>query len=150
MPPKSEPVVISVAARASTITKVADVAGQALGKWEPIPTQRPLVNSQLIQLPALERANEVLRYNLARLNHWLSPGGFLREWLRHCLNLTVLVAIPILLLTPVLTLILTSAVTWSAAIAEVFHNLALAAQWIATALLWIGGIVLALRLMTRR
>lgn len=47
--------------------------------WDPRPVPRPRVDPELRYMPAIARASESIRYNLACLEHWVSPGGELRE-----------------------------------------------------------------------
>ena len=58
--------------------------------------------------------------------------------------------IPALLLTPVVTLILTTAVTWSARMAEIARNLAIIPAWLGTGLIGFTTILFLLRLLFGR
>lgn len=98
----------------------------------------------------MERAGEVMRYSIRRAEYWLSPRGTLREWLRLNLKLALFLGIPAVLLTPIITLVLTSAVTWSGILAEIARNLVLIPAWLGTALLIITGIGFLWRLIFGR
>jgi hypothetical protein len=47
----------------------------------------PGIDPELTRLGAIERTAETLRYSALRAEHWLSPTGLLREWLRRILRL---------------------------------------------------------------
>ena len=98
----------------------------------------------------LTRVGEVIRYAVLRTEFWLSPRGTMREWLRFNLKLALLLGMPALLLTPFITMLLTSAVEWSAKLAEIAKNLAVIPAWIVTALLLLAGIGVLKRLMFGR
>jgi len=105
-----------------------------------MPIQTPAVNPELEQLGPVERAGEVVRYSIQRAEHWLSPGGMLREWLRFNLKLALFLGIPTVVLTPIITLLLTTAVTWSGILADIARNLVLIPAWLGAALLIIASI----------
>ena len=80
---------------------------------QPVPLARPQIASDLIRLSALERSAEVVRYAGCRFEYWLSPRGELRAWFRLNLLLALLLAVPTILVAPVVTLFLSAVVTWS-------------------------------------
>jgi len=114
----------------------------------PLPT--PRVDSQLTQLNVPERAAEVCRYSILRMEYWLSPGGLLREVLRRTLLLTLLLGIPTLLLTPIITVLISCAATWSALLLEIVHNVAMAFEWAIKAVLYLAGLTLLLQFLARK
>jgi len=79
----------------------------------PVPLEPPQINPDLTGLSALERSAEVLRYSACRLEYWLSPRGELRAWLKLNLLLALLLAVPAVLVGPVLTYCFWTAATWS-------------------------------------
>jgi len=99
------------------------------------PIAPPIIDPDLERLAPIERAGEVLRYTLCRAEYWLSPGGLLREWLRFNLRLALWLGIPALVLTPVITVLLTTAVTWSGILVEIAKKLVLLPAWLGAALL---------------
>ena len=117
-----------------------EFAGRCL---QPVEIAAPTVDPRLRQMHPLARGGEVIRYSLLRTEYWLSPRGTLREWLRFNLKLA-------LLLTPFITILLTSAVEWSAKLAEIARNLAVIPAWLGTGLLILSGIGVLKRLMFGR
>jgi hypothetical protein len=67
----------------------------------------PRVDPELETLSAPERAAEVLRYCLLRVEHYIAPDGSLRRWLRRVLRVGAYIAIPALVLLPLALLVLT-------------------------------------------
>lgn len=61
---------------------------------------RPMVDPELLELPPIERAPEVLRYSGLLLEYHVSPSGALRRVLRSILLLTILAvaALPVVLI----------------------------------------------------
>ena len=116
----------------------------------PVALERPVVDPELEQLNPIERAGEVLRYSVLRVEYWLSRRGTLREWIRLTFVLAIFAGIPAVVLAPVITGVLTSAVTWSAILADIARNLAMVPAWVGTALLALSGIALLRRLMFGR
>lgn len=89
-----------------------------LRHWQPTSLPEPRVDPGLANFTALERSAEVFRYAFCRLEYWLSPEGWLREWLRLNLRIGVLLAIPSLLVVPLVTFALGQLSAWSAMLAE--------------------------------
>lgn len=74
--------------------------------WDPAPVPKPVIDPDLDQLGWPERCAEVVRHALLSVEHWLSRGGWLREWIR--LNLwlaVVLIAATVLVIPPVTALL---------------------------------------------
>ena len=135
------------AAPAAGKSTLREFAGPCL---QPVKIAAPTVDPRLRQMHPLARGGEVIRYTVLRTEYWLSPRGTLREWLRFNLKLALLLGIPALLLTPFITMLVTSAVEWSAKLAEIAKNLAVVPAWLGTALLILSGIVALKRLMFGR
>jgi hypothetical protein len=93
--------------RAGTFVAVLRTAAQ------PLPLERPQVDPDLTSLSATERSAEVLRYTSSRLEYWLSPQGELRAWFKLNLLLGLFLAVPVVLVAPVITLLLSTVATWS-------------------------------------
>ena len=71
----------------------------ALRLWNPQPIVRPRPDPAILELPAMQRSVEVVVYWLARTEHWISPSGWLRAWIR--LNVWSAVVLAILAFTVV-------------------------------------------------
>jgi hypothetical protein len=68
--------------------------------WQPEPLEPPEADLELTPDHWVERGAEVIGWSLARLEYWLSQGGWLRAWLRLNLFLGAALAIAGLLLLP--------------------------------------------------
>ena len=66
----------------------------------------------LAQMNGLQRVVECLRYTILCLEHWLSPAGHIREWLRRNLLLGAWLIVPALFVMPVIGLILWQLTGW--------------------------------------
>ena len=128
-------------------SRLRELAGRCL---QPVEIAAPAVDSRLRQMHPLARGSEVIRYTVLRTEYWLSPRGTLREWLKFNLKLALLLGIPALLLTPFISILLTSGVEWSGKLAEIAKNLAVVPAWLGTALLILSGIGVLKRLMFGR
>ena len=106
--------------------------------WKPQPIEPPRVDEEVTQLPPIERSAEVLRFTVLKAEHWLSPNGRLREWLRFNFVAALIIGVPALLIIPIITFILGAFATWMA-------FLALAA-W--TFLCFVGSVIAAIALVT--
>ena len=73
---------------------------------------RPTVDSELHRMNGLQRATESFRYVLLRWEHWVSPTGDMREWLRRNTRLSALLLIPALFVMPIIGLILWQVSGW--------------------------------------
>lgn len=119
--------------------------------WRPRPLTPPTVAAGLSSLPAPRRCAEVLRFSLLRAEHWLSPGGTLREWLRLQLWLALWLAIPAALVVPVFTAWLSAFTGWSTLLAEIVrHLLFIPAGAFAGAFLFVLTVLLLRALSPRR
>ena len=117
----------------------------ALESWlhvKPRPLLPPHVDRCLPHLTALERSAEVLRYTAQCTEHWLSPHGVLREWLRRNVRLALAVVIPLLVLAPVVTLMFDKLQGWSASALQIATSLAQMPAVTTTMLLSAAGMVL--------
>ena len=70
------------------------------------PIRKPVVNTQLEALNGLQRTTEAFRYTILCIEHWISPEGNVREWLRKNLRCSALLVIPALTAFPVVSLTL--------------------------------------------
>ena len=75
--------------------------GRMLWRFAPRPIPHPELDQELMTEPWLTRAAEVLRYWIARIEHALSPGGVLREWIKLCLRAAAAIGVPALILLPI-------------------------------------------------
>jgi hypothetical protein len=117
--------------------QVRRVASIALRIWNPRPIPRPQIDSELAALCWPERCAEVVCFTLLSIEHWLSQGGLLREWIRLNLWLAVILTVVAVLVIPPVTAVLEAASEWTAIASAIVGN-------ITEAILKLPPIVLAL------
>ncbi len=74
--------------------------------------QPPQVDSQFHRMNDLQRATESFRYVILRWEHWVSPTGDMREWLRHNTHIGAWLLIPAVCVMPIVGLILWQITGW--------------------------------------
>ncbi len=67
---------------------------------------RPTVDPNFQRMNGLQRAAESFRYVLLRWEHWVSPRGDIREWLRRNSYASAWLLIPAIFVMPIVGLIL--------------------------------------------
>ncbi|MDB4759257.1 hypothetical protein OAF99_02840 [Akkermansiaceae bacterium] len=86
-------------------------------KWQllvqPHPVARPTADRAYLRLPAWKRSLASIAYCLRCLESWISPQGWIREWLRLNVLGVVLAGTTVLLVGPIVTAILVSLLDWS-------------------------------------
>lgn len=87
-----------------------------------VPLSLPRVDTSLADLSPLRRSAEVLRYQLLRFEYALSPEGSLRAWLKLNLLVGLLLAIPALLVVPIVTALLGAFASWTAFLLQAVLN----------------------------
>jgi hypothetical protein len=102
---------VSVVARASIGSSILNLVRTT---WNPQPLPIPAIDPDLEELPVFDRITEVLCYQLLQIEYGLSNRGGLREWARVVMVLSLVLAIPAILVVPLVTVFLTAAVTWTA------------------------------------
>jgi hypothetical protein len=95
-------------------------------RWSPTPIPLPQIDPNLTQLHWIERSTEVLTYWCLRAEFWLAPGGTLREWIRLNCYAAAFLAVPTVIIVPIVTILLTQFVTWTALLATIVKNLIIA------------------------
>lgn len=95
--------------------------------WRPIPVEPPALDSHIETLSGVERVAEVLRFNVLTIEAAISPHGGLRAWLKLNVLVALVLAIPAILVVPVITYLLSGFSTWSQFLAEIANNLLQAA-----------------------
>lgn len=102
---------VPVVARASIGSSILNLIRTT---WNPQPLPVPAIDPDLEELPVFERITEVLRYQLLQIEYGLSNRGGLREWARVVMVLSLVLAIPAILVVPLVTIFISAAVTWTA------------------------------------
>ena len=108
-----------------TTTWAKQVRQIVIHRWQPEPLPEPEVDHDLPQLSAIERSAEVMSYTCRRFEYWLSPQGTLREWFKFNLRLAFGLAVPALLVAPLVTLALQQFNSWIDLITKTTSNLVL-------------------------
>jgi len=80
--------------------------------WNPKKIDPPIVDQELPNLGGVQRSAESLRYITLKTEHWLSPNGRLREWVRHHMLLSAILAVPAFLVLPIVGFILWQILQW--------------------------------------
>jgi len=91
----------------------SSAAAFGLRLWDPQPLSPPRIDPSLPTLPALQRGLEVIIYSLAATEYWLSPGGWLRAWVRLNLLITIVLAVSGVTVLPIVTAVFTEMSTWT-------------------------------------
>jgi len=94
-------------------------------RWQPEPLSEPVVDQDLPQLSAIERSAEVVCFTCRRFEYWISPRGILREWFKFNLRLALGLAVPALLVAPLVTLALQQFNVWIDLITRTTSNMVL-------------------------
>ncbi|MBB5033798.1 hypothetical protein HNQ65_003388 [Prosthecobacter vanneervenii] len=94
-------------------------------RWQPEPLSEPVIDEELPNLSAIERSAEVVCFTCRRAEYWLSPQGTLREWLKFNLRLAIGIAVPALLVAPLVTLALERFNLWIDLISKSTSNFVL-------------------------
>lgn len=91
--------------------------------WRPQPPPPPRLDRDVDTLPTIERVAEVTRFNVLALEQAISPNGGLRAWLKLNVLVALVLAIPAVLVVPVVTYLLGGFATWSVFLAQIAENL---------------------------
>ena len=80
--------------------------------FNPVPIEPPKVDPEFPEMCGLQRSAESIRYGILSAEYWLSASGKLREWVRNNMLLASLLAIPVLIVMPLIGLMLWQLVSW--------------------------------------
>ena len=109
----------------SPSTWVRKTRGLVVKGWEPQPLAVPQVDESLTSLTPIERSAEVFRYTFVKAEYWVSPGGWMREWLRFNVRLALLLAMPALLVAPLISTALKQLTAWITYLSETTSKMVL-------------------------
>ena len=93
--------------------------------WRPEPLPVPVVDPDLPRLTGIERAAEVCRFTLHKLEYALSPQGHLREFIKLNVRLALSIAIPVFMVAPLITVALNQFQVWVDLLAKTTSSLVL-------------------------
>jgi hypothetical protein len=119
-------------------------------RWTPMPVPEPHIDPHLTQRHPIERSAIVLTFWMLKAEHWISSGGFLREWIRLNAYAALVVAVPTFVIVPVITALLTQFVTWTALLATIIKNLVMAQCLGMTCIGLLVGLYVALKMFLSR
>jgi len=101
----------------------ARISRALMHAWRPTPVSPPTLDSNLEALSGIERVAEVLRFSALSVENAISPHGGLRAWLKLNLLVALVLAIPAVLVVPVITYLLSGFSTWAQFLAAIANNL---------------------------
>jgi hypothetical protein len=113
--------------------------------WKPSAIKRPRVNRSFVKMGPLERAAEVARYSALKAEHWLSPNGRLREWMRLNILAALFIGIPALIIVPIVTLLLGEFATWMMFMAQAARNLVIIVGYLLAAVAMVSAALMFIR-----
>ena len=117
---------------------------------KPEPIAKPSVSRSFLNMGPLERAAEVLRYSALKTEHWLSPKGRLREWMRLNILAALLIGIPALIIVPILTFLLGQFATWMLFLAQAAKCFVIIVGYVLLGIAMISAAVMLLNSKSRR
>lgn len=91
--------------------------------WQPKAIDPPQVDPDLPHLDGITRSAESIRYSILSIEFWISRNGQVREWLKHNTHLCVWLAIPALVVVPVITFILWHVSRWATMLTSITGHL---------------------------
>jgi hypothetical protein len=134
-PPRQVPTVPTTTTWAKQMRQIV------IRRWQPEPLPEPVVDQDLPRLSAIERSAETISFTCRRFEYWLSPQGTLREWLKFNLRLAIGLAVPCLLVAPLVTLALKQFNAWIDLITRTTSNLVLVPLSVLLVIGLIAGLV---------
>jgi len=105
-------------------------------RWQLKPVMAPSVDPEFPHMDSITRATESWRYSILSLEFWLSPSGFIREWIRQVVRFALFLGAPVLLVVPLVTFLLASLLKWTVLITTIAWKLILLVM-----VFLVGGVV---------
>ena len=87
--------------------------------WNPTPVDRPQVDASLSKQNGVQRAAESLRYVILLWEHWVSPNGDIREWLKVNTLAGAWLFIPAICVMPAVGFVLWQLTGWLSMLASI-------------------------------
>ena len=109
--------------------------------WRPKPLPVPVVDIDLPHLTGIERSAEVCRFIFSKLEFALSPLGNLREFIKLNIRLAISIAIPVLMVAPLVTMAITQFKAWIAMLTETFSSFVLFPLSVVLSILLVCGMI---------
>ena len=118
--------------------------------WNPTPVPKPVFPTDLEQLSWPERSAEVVCHAFLRMEHWLSRGGWLREWIRLNLWIAVVLIVATLLVIPPVTAVLKGVRDWTSLLGATVVNINVAVATLPPIVLALATGFLVVKLIQRQ
>ena len=112
-----------------------------LQHWRPKPLPSPEVDHELAHLTGIERAAEVCRFILNKLEYALSPLGHLREFIKLNIRLAIAIAIPVFMVAPLVTMALEQMKAWIALLTQTMSSFVLFPLSVVLCILLVCGMI---------
>ncbi len=95
----------------------------------------------LPHLTAVERSAEVCRFILTKLEYWLSPSGHFREFTKMNARIAISIAIPVLMVAPLVTMALRQFQTWTTMLTSTVSEFVLFPLSVVLSILLVCGLI---------
>lgn len=118
--------------------------------WQPDRVKPPQIHRELSRLTWPERCAETLRFFILHVEHWLSSGGALREWIRLNLRIAICLIAAAVLVVPPVSFILESTAEWASLVATTAQNLSGTILGLPPVIVALSSIYLLARFVHRR
>ena len=99
------------------------------------------MDHELPSLSGVERSAEVLRFMMHKLEYWLSPLGHLREFIKLNLRLVLAIAIPVLMVAPLVTMALDQFKAWIVLLTQTMSSFVLFPLSVVLSILLVCGMI---------
>jgi len=109
--------------------------------FNPVPIEPPKVDPEFPEMCGLQRSAESIRYGILTFEYWVSASGKLREWVRNNMLLASLLAVPILIIMPLIGLMLWQLMSWISMLTSLAGSLILFPILVLVALLCVVIII---------
>jgi hypothetical protein len=114
-------------------------------EWNPQRIPPPQVDPDLTHLSGTQRMVESLRFFVLTAEHWISPDGALREWLRVMCKLGLLILCPLVIFMPTVSFALWQLALCVAFLVAIMKNLILFPLAALVAIALCGVLVIIIR-----
>jgi len=99
---------------------------RTIREWfKPTPIDPPTVDPEFAEMCGLQRSAESLKFGILTFEYWVSASGKLRIWIKNNMLLASLLAVPVLIVMPLLGLLLWQLVSWIGMLVSLAGNLIL-------------------------
>jgi len=117
--------------------------------WQPQPIQEPRLNPAVFRLPWPQRSAEIILWWIRKLEHWLSPSGWLRAWIRLNLWLATVLCVAAFTVIPAVTSVMNGLTGWSAQMGMIADDVSRAVHRLPPILVSVGAILLVIHFVRR-